>query len=156
MSGNNADRLDQFVVVSRMLLELDELPSALAGVYLGMVDERWPIWPLADMAATFAQWRDLPAETRERLIIEALGANEWLPYAEGVLNVWFSGQLFVDDTNTTFVDAPAEAYLGALVWGLLHTHPSGMPGPFFGEWAYPPSDDITWVHTPSPTRRGAR
>ena len=156
MSASTADRLDQFELVSRVLLEIDDLQPTVAQSYLGMMDAWKPTWPLAEMAETFAPWEALPAGERERRVVSALNTNGWIPEAQAVMGVWFSGQLACLDDATAFVDAPADAYLGALVWGLLHTNPSGLPGPFFGEWAYPPSADVTWVSAPLPRSKAQR
>lgn len=131
------ERTDRFVLVSRLLLDRDDLAPTVAGTYLAMLDDLDEGWPLDEMAAAFAPLAPLPVPERESRIVDDLRANPtWLAAAASVLKVWYSGQL--SRADGTMVPAPPEAFLGALVWPLVGTHPPGAPGPFFGEWAYPP------------------
>jgi hypothetical protein len=124
--------------LSRLLLDIDELSSTSAAAYLGMLDDLDSSWPLDAMAAHLLTLRHLPPEERERRIVAALRAETtWHDAAVNLLQVWYSGSL--TRANGDLVAQPPEAYLGALVWPLLDTQAPGLPGPFFGEWAYPPT-----------------
>ena len=141
-------RLGRFMEVARLLLERDLPDHDLAQVYLGMLDDLDPHWPLDDMAHAFAALAHLPIDEREQRIVAELDeVDAWKTAAASVLQVWFSGGLTRADGSA--VPQPAEAYLGALLWPLVRTQPSGLPGPFFGEWAYPPTraDDslVRWA-----------
>jgi hypothetical protein len=136
-----ATRAEQFLVVSRLLLDAPELDDVAAAVFLTMLDEFDAKWPLDAMAEAFAPLERLSPARREPRIVALLQEHaKWFVAAENVLKVWYSGQLA--RTMSTWVAAPPEAYLGALVWGLLDTQPQGVPGPFFGSWAYPPAGRV--------------
>jgi len=148
----NDTRLERFVEVSQLLLERDGLDADLACVYLGMLDDLDPSWPLDDMADAFDALAHLPIDEREQQLVAELDeVDAWQTAAASVLQVWFSGGLTRADGSA--VPQPAEAYLGALLWSLVRTQPSGLPGPFFGEWAYPPTraDDplVRWARDSS-------
>ncbi len=132
------DRNDRFLELSRLLLEMDALSAATSAVYLRMLDDLDPSWPLEAMAVHLLPLRELPPAEREARIIAALRAQRsWHDATVNVLQVWYSGSL--TRPNGDLVAQPPEAYLGALVWPLLDTQAPGLPGPFFGEWAYPPT-----------------
>lgn len=134
----NDERTDRFVELSRLLLEMDELSPVSAAAYLHMLDDLDPSWPLDAMAEHLLALRELPPAEREARIIAALDeAPPWRAAAVDLLQVWYSGSLTRPDGD--LVAQPPEAYLGALVWPLLDTQAPGLPGPFFGEWAYPPT-----------------
>ena len=137
MGGTETTRRSDFLLVSRLLLDLDELDDVVAGVYLTMLDDLDETWPLDAMAAAFAPLAPLPAPEREQKVVALLGANgPWYDAARNLLRVWYSGQL--QRADRTWVPAPPAAYVNALVWPLLDTEAQGVPGPFFGSWAYPP------------------
>lgn len=144
MSDSDAIRTEQFALISRLLIDAPSLDAAMVTVYLAMVDDLDDTWPSTPMATAFAPLAPLPADERERKIVDLLGKNpSWYAAAANILNVWYSGQLA--NANGEYMVGPPAAYLGALVWGLAGTTPSGMPGPFFGEWAYPPSPQQTSI-----------
>lgn len=145
-------RGDRFVELSRLLLEIDELSPVSAAAYLGMLDDLDPSWPLDDMAAHLLPLRVLPPTEREQRIIAALRAEPaWKTATVNVLQVWYSGSL--TRANGELIAQPPEAWLGALVWPLLDTQAPGLPGPFFGEWAYPPTRVGSPVPASGPTGR---
>jgi hypothetical protein len=132
------ERIDRFLELSRLLLEMDGLSPETGAVYLAMLDDLDPEWPLTAMARHLLPLGALPPAEREHLIMRALHADEaWHTAAFNLQYVWYIGSLSRPDTS--FVHQPPEAYLGALVWPLLGTQAPGLPGPFFGEWAYPPT-----------------
>ena len=154
MSEAESDRLSRFVLVSRLLIDARDLESRTATTYLAMMDDLDPTWPLTDIAAAFALLEPLPPDPREAKIVALLQAKAaWMTAATNILNVWYSGQLARADG--TWVPAPPNAYLDALVWPLIGTHASGLPGPFFGEWAYPPSPEPSSGEMASPDHLGA-
>lgn len=132
------ERTDRFLGLSRLLLEMDELSPVSAAAYLRMLDDLDPAWPLDAMAVHLLAFRELPPAEREARVIAALRAEPaWHAATVNLLQVWYSGSL--TRPNGDLVAQPPEAYLGALVWPLLDTQAPGLPGPFFGEWAYPPT-----------------
>lgn len=132
------ERTDRFIELSRLLLEMDELSPVSAAAYLHMLDDLDPSWPLDAMAARLLPLHELPPAEREARIIAALRDEPaWCTATTDLLQVWYSGSLSRPDG--TAIAQPPEAYLGALVWPLLDTQAPGLPGPFFGEWAYPPT-----------------
>jgi hypothetical protein len=132
------ERLEAFLGLSRLLLELDELDSRAGAVYLAMLDDLDAVWPLDAMAHGLLPLAHLPADERERRIIDALDDHPpWHAATVDLLQVWYTGSLNRPDSQP--VTQPPQAYLGALVWTLLDTQAPGLPGPFFGEWAYPPT-----------------
>ena len=70
----------------------------------------------------------------------------WYDAAANLLKVWYCGQLNRADGSS--VPGPPAAFINALVWGLADTRAQGVPGPFFGEWAYPPARDESSVAPP--------
>lgn len=143
------ERTRRFLELSRLLLEIDELSPVSATAYMHMLDDLDPAWPLDAMAAHLLPLRTLPPAEREARIIAALRAEpSWYAATVSLLQVWYSGSLTRPDGG--LVAQPPEAYLGALVWPLLDTQAPGLPGPFFGEWAYPPT------RVGSPMREEAR
>jgi len=132
------ERTDRFVELSRLLLEMDDLSPVSAAAYLHMLDDLDSSWPLDPMAERLLPLRNLPPAERNARIVAALDeVAAWRRAATDLLQVWYSGSL--TRTNGDLVPQPPEAYLGALVWPLLDTQAPGLPGPFFGEWAYPPT-----------------
>lgn len=132
------ERTDRFIELSRLLLEMDDVSPVSAAVYLHMLDDLDPAWPLDAMATALLPLLELPPAEREARLIAALRhVPAWRTATNNVLQVWYSGSLTRPDG--ALVAQPPEAYLGALVWQLLDTQAPGLPGPFFGEWAYPPT-----------------
>jgi len=50
---------------------------------------------------------------------------------QSLLIVWYNGSIGAQQ-------APADAYPHTLVWEAIAARPAGIPGPYFGSWAYPP------------------
>jgi hypothetical protein len=54
---------------------------------------------------------------------------------QNIITVWYNG--FIGSYLP-----PAEIYAAALVWQVIQANPPGIPGPYYGHWAYPPAEPI--------------
>jgi hypothetical protein len=65
--------------------------------------------------------------------------------AKSIVALWYCAGLLdltppKDETSVSGfmrIAAPAEAYASALVWKAVGGNPMGVPGPYYGNWAYP-------------------
>jgi len=81
--------------------------------------------------------------------------------ARGVIALWHSAALLGDFMGYYIKTAPIETYASARAWRAIGGNPMGIPGPYYGSWAYPPAVPVVDPNpVPAPTlvlrgRRGA-
>ncbi|HEU5271373.1 MAG TPA: sugar dehydrogenase complex small subunit [Jatrophihabitans sp.] len=137
--------LDVFIRLSEVLLDASGLSrSAAAEVYAIVVaaaparygiDGSQP--PMTALLATFAEQEALGAEGLADRLVSVLYADGTLgPMAKNLIITWYNGGLGLA------VLSPAN-YGAALVWPVISAQPPGLPGPYYGSWAYPPPNLVT-------------
>lgn len=137
--------LDVFIRLSEVLLEASDLSrSAAAEVYAIVaaaaparygIDGSQP--PMTALLATFAEQEAFGAEGLADRLVGVLYADGTLgPMAKNLIITWYNGGLGLA------VLSPAN-YGAALVWPAISAQPPGLPGPYYGSWAYPPPNLVT-------------
>ena len=132
--------LDVFIRLSEVLLDTTGLSrSAAAEVYAIVaaaapasygIDGTQP--PMAALLATFREQEAFGAQGLEARLVSVLYADGTLgPLAKNLIITWYNGGLGLA------VLSPAN-YGAALVWPAISAQPPGLPGPYYGSWAYPP------------------
>jgi hypothetical protein len=144
-SAEPAD-LDDFIRLSEVLLDArGQLPRAAAAEVYAIVVAAAPARygidgtqpPIAALLATFREVAAAGPDGLEDRLVTMLYADGTLgPMAKNVIITWYNGGLGLA------VLSPAN-YGAALVWPAISAQPPGLPGPYFGSWAYPPPSMVT-------------
>lgn len=138
--------LDDFLRLSELLLDArgQLTRSAACEVYAivaAAAPARYGIdGDLTPMTALLATFNEVAAEGPDGLedrLVSVLYADGTLgPMAKNLIVTWYNGGLGLA------VLSPAN-YGAALVWPAISAQPPGLPGPYFGNWAYPPPGLVT-------------
>lgn len=132
--------LKRFRALSVRLLGQNELPVDLAAEYLDRVRAVCPEpgAALFDLLETFgeivASGGDVDAAIRERIFGDARLRQS----ARRIIILWYLGEL-VDDADKS-IGGPPEHHFRGLMWEMIHAHPPGLSGGYFGYWKYPPEN----------------
>lgn len=148
------EQLRRFIRISEVLLDATHLPEAAARAFFRIILENTPTYyapgdryvedpidgidphPFDVLWEVFSQLEEESTEDLESRFNATLAADVSLSIlARNIIIVWYNGYL---GNNMP----PAEVYASALVWQVIRANPPGIPGPYYGEWAYPPSDPI--------------
>jgi hypothetical protein len=65
------------------------------------------------------------------------------PLAQQIIVLWYTSALHTkDEKGNDLWDFPEDPnqYFGGLVWSVIHAHPLGLSGGYFGHWKYPPEN----------------
>ncbi|MDQ1720819.1 MAG: hypothetical protein QOI26_553 [Pseudonocardiales bacterium] len=150
--------LDDFIRLSEVLLDArGQLSrSAAIEVYAIVVaaaparygiDGTQP--PMTALLATFNEVAAAGPDDVEKRLVSVLYADGTLgPMAKNVIITWYNGGLGMA------VLSPAN-YGAALVWPAISAQPPGLPGPYFGNWAYPPPGLVSAPAATAPDRAAA-
>lgn len=133
--------LDAFIRLSEVLLDAHgRLPRAAAAEVYAIVVAAAPARygidgtqpPMTALLATFNEVAaDGPDGLEDRLVSVLYADGTLGPMAKNLIITWYNGGLGLA------VLSPAN-YGAALVWPAISAEPPGLPGPYFGNWAYPP------------------
>jgi hypothetical protein len=135
----SADDVATFIRLSEVLLDANELSVAAAVEYYAIVARaaptRYGSTGLPAMTALLDTFRRIEADGGDDLearTVAVLYADGTLAtMARNLLITWYNGGLGLDT-------APASVYADALVWPAIGAEPPGLPGRYYGGWAYPP------------------
>jgi hypothetical protein len=148
------EHLRRFIRISEVLLDAADLPEAAARAFFRIILEATPRYyapgdiyvegsancldphPFDALWEVFTQLEQESTDDLETRFNATLTADVSLSIlARNIIIVWYNGYL---GNNMP----PAEIYPCALVWQVIRANPPGIPGPYYGEWAYPPSNPI--------------
>jgi len=88
--------------------------------------------PMAALLATFREQEAAgPDGLADRLVAVLYADGTLGPMAKNLIVTWYNGGLGLAVLS-------AANYGAALVWPAISAQPPGLPGPYFGSWAYPP------------------
>lgn len=136
-----------------MLLDFTHLPEPAARAFFRIIMENTPKYyapgdrwegpfapsdphPFDVLWEVFTQLEQEGTDDLETRFNATLAADVSLSIlARNIIIVWYNGYL---GNNMP----PADVYASALVWQVIRANPPGIPGPYYGEWAYPPSTPI--------------
>ncbi|NEO77615.1 hypothetical protein [Moorena sp. SIO4G3] len=148
------ERLQRFIRISEVLLDEKDLPDKTAQSYLKIVlevtpnyygpgdryerrlnsssdpdpfDALWEVFCQLDAEGTADLEAQLTATTAADTVLNNLVKN--------IIIIWYNG--YLGDRMP-----PSETYPDALVWKAIGANPPGIPGPYYGHWAYPPINPI--------------
>lgn len=133
------EELDLFIQLSEVLLDERGLPRETARAFFRIVAGAAPPTygvggehPMAVALDTFRRMRDESPDDLETRLTSIFYPDMVLgPLVRNILIVWYNGVV------GTAV-GPPDTYPDALVWKAISAHPPGLPGPYYGSWAYPP------------------
>ncbi len=154
MSDPAPEDLDTFIELSEVLLDTRPLDRHTARSVFGIIERAAPahygqdgsVTPLQALLATFRQLCRQSSDDLESRVVSTLYADGTLgPLAKNLLITWYNGALGSDVL-------PSRDYAAALVWSAISAQPPGLPGPYFGSWAYPPPRPVP---APEPERQPA-
>lgn len=147
--------LQEFIRISELVLDEFPLPPAAAQTYLDIVLRATPARyapgdyyegpghvPADDPHPFDALWAvcsqlalDGDAGLAERFMAVVSADVTLVTLVRNILIVWYNGYLGTDMPG-------AQAYAAARVWPAIGANPPGLPGPYYGHWAYPPERPI--------------
>lgn len=156
-----SERLAAYMHLSRVLVGADELALSLAE-WLGVAyfatlirgaekaarDPSFtPQYTLADIRDTLARFDEIVASQPgdlEAAVQQQMVAPEGpiSTVTKSILALWYCAGL-IDLTpppqgmGFLTMTAPKATYAEALVWKTMGANPMGVPGPYYGNWAYP-------------------
>lgn len=131
--------MDLFLSLSVHLIGLNSLPKYLAEQHLQRVQRQAPeLWAsIVELLAIFEEISleggDIDAGIRERIFGTPLRAS-----ARRIIILWYLGEL-VNEKDETLQGLPEDNFRG-LMWEMIHAHPLGLSGGYFGYWKYPPEN----------------
>lgn len=132
-----------FLRLSEVLLDQADLDPGYGAECMRLVAAGAPskygsdphVTPMAALLATFRELAKDPTDLADRTVAVLYADGTLGPMARNLLIVWYNGFL-----GSTVVDAAN--YGGALVWPAISAEPPGLPGRFYGHWAYPPPQPL--------------
>lgn len=150
--------LDEFLELSEVMTARPNLPRETGREFFGMLLDATPPWygnPSYDarldpedeappvprtMDVLFDLFAALKREdnglTLEQRVVRTVYPDiELSTVVKSLLIVWYNGSLGGRQCSSA-------AYPHTLVWEAISAHPAGIPGPYFGGWAYPPPQPI--------------
>jgi hypothetical protein len=123
---------DRFLRLSETLTGRSPLDERLAEEYLARVraaPDGADLEALLDeYDAIVAAGGDLEAAVKHRI----MGRDALRKPAKLVILLWYLGEFGEG--------GPAEHYFQGLFWDVIHAHPPGLSGGYFGHWSYPPDN----------------
>jgi hypothetical protein len=152
------DAIGPFLGLSAVLLERTGLEPWIGRAYLktligfatppGAAKPNAPAYTALDIERVLRRYAELQsAFARDPVSLVQHVQNELLRAADaGTANVtrsvaalWYCAGIVEFDSGMGFmsVAAPIETYSSALVWQTVGANPMGIPGPYYGNWAYP-------------------
>jgi len=134
------ETLELFCTLSARLLGQSELPADLAAEYLDRIATLGPD-PAAALEALLATFREIVAfggEIDGAIHERVFGDARLRQSARRIIILWYLGEL-VDDADKA-IEGPAEHHFRGLMWEMIHAHPLGLSGGYFGYWKYPPEN----------------
>lgn len=158
--------LEEFVRISELVLDQHPLPLAAAQIYMDIVLRATPDryapgdffegpghvpaddpHPLDALWAVYSQLAlDGDAGLAERFMAVTAADVTLVALVRNILIVWYNGYLGADVPGV-------QGYAAALVWPAIGANPPGLPGPYYGHWAYPPERPIATPEDVQPTGR---
>ena len=145
----------QFLRISEVLLDWRPLPLDAARAYFDIIlavtpkryapgdfYQRIPGETVEDPHPFDVLWtlfteleQESPDDLEQRLCALTVADVTLNTLVQNIVIVWYNGFI---GTNLP----PKEIYPAALVWQVIRGNPPGIPGPYYGEWAYPPAEPI--------------
>lgn len=131
---------EQFLALSAHLIGQTMLPPDLAPEYLRRIRGLGAAATagLAELLETFraiiSSGEEIDAAIRERIFGDARVRT----MARRIIILWYLGEL-VDDSDKA-VPGHEKHHFRGLMWEMIHAHPLGLSGGYFGYWKYPPEN----------------
>lgn len=139
-SASEVKPLELFRALSARLVGQAQVPVEFAAEYLDRIralgseaDTTLGVL-LAAFGEIVAAGGDVDAAIRERIFGEARLRQT----ARRIIILWYLGEL-VDESDKAIAGPPAHHFRG-LMWEIIHAHPLGLSGGYFGYWKYPPEN----------------
>jgi hypothetical protein len=128
--------VSDFLDLSYKLCGVKDLSSSLADEYFSILHANEP-----NFENVMEKYRDIvdqhPAdigeEIKKQLVTEPAAAD----VLKKIIKLWYLGRY---DKITELRAGEHYFHYEALIWKLLHSHPAGMSGGYFGYWAYKPDN----------------
>lgn len=151
------EELALFIRISQALVDESELPERTARAHFELLQNITPkLYGPGDiyenclpqpsnprtfdaLFSTFLQFEEQRGTDHEQWLDDFVGilsADTTLSSLyKNIIILWYNG--FIDDHIS-----PAYTYNDSLVWEAIQGNPPGIPGPYYGNWAYPPFKPI--------------
>lgn len=91
--------------------------------------------PMDALLATFRELAHDPVDLEARTAAVMFADGTLGPMARNLIIAWYNGFLGADVVDPAY-------YGAALVWPAISAEPPGLPGRYYGNWAYPPPRPI--------------
>lgn len=135
--------LDDFIALSSVLTGKAGLDRTLAEQYLQRITVDVNGDKLKDLLKTFREIEAAGGEVLEEINQRIMNDATLGPLAQQIIVLWYTSALHSKDENGNdrfdFPDNP-DHYFSGLVWQVIHAHPLGLSGGYFGHWKYPPEN----------------
>lgn len=132
--------IDEFMRLSAVLTGEVALDCTLAQGYLDRIHVTPEASQFQRLLDTFLKIEkdDPSGSRREKLIRERIMSDDALrALVKMIVLLWYTGELVTTGQPSSI--AP-EAHFSGLLWRIVHAHPPGLSGGYFGHWTYPPDN----------------
>jgi hypothetical protein len=159
-----AATLARFLAADRLYTDASGVPLARTVTQLLPATGYAPPYAPADVKEMLAAFATLPAGASVEQVRTALltdptsGASSTSGVAIATRQataLWYASAL-IDLTSSygwIIKRAPIQTYDSALVFAVIGAPATGMPGPYYGNWAYPPPEVVVEPDRPAPPPR---
>lgn len=135
--------LDDFISLSSILTGKADLDRRIAERYLSRISSSEAGGKLEDLLGTFREIEAAGGEVAQEIDQRIMNDASLGPLAQQIIVLWYTSALHSKDAEGhdlwDFPDDPDE-YFSGLVWSVIHAHPLGLSGGYFGHWKYPPEN----------------
>jgi Membrane bound FAD containing D-sorbitol dehydrogenase len=131
------DALEDFLDLSTVLTGVSPLSRSLAEEYLERLKQVPEFAELPKLTKIFKeqyQSANSPDRSIHRQIVEQ---DDLRGLIKVIILLWYTGEVY---STVGQEGGHPEHYFQGLLWSVVHAHPPGLSGGYFGYWAYPPEN----------------
>lgn len=135
-----------YMRLSEVLVDEPSLPDWLGRGYMltllaGTEKPEIPPYTLEDIyltLMTFAEILDSGHDIEAQVIDRIVRDPRRGPVAKSLTYLWYTASLPDLGSGFQLLMAERATYASGLVWDYISGNPMGIPGPYYGNWGYPP------------------
>jgi hypothetical protein len=135
--------LEDFIALSGVLTGNKELDRTIAQQYLLKISADVHGHKLGDLLRTFREIKAAGGDVVKGISQRIMNDETLGPLAQQIIVLWYTSALHRKDNKGNdvwdFSNDPNE-YFSGLIWSVIHAHPLGLSGGYFGHWKYPPEN----------------
>jgi hypothetical protein len=128
--------LQKFIEVSETLTGVAHLDPALAGEYLQLLSATTEAKALPTLVEELDRIAAADGDTDTAISTLMREHGDLRDLCKVLILLWYLGELHGEKSEA----GHPSHYFQALLWKVIHAHPPGLSGGYFGHWAYPPDN----------------